>query len=322
MSKQTKWLIVSLISAVAAVCLVLVAAAIDDPFASFVLFLGTAVFLIVLYYNPDNRFWHLAVYLVSTWLAIRKTSLALGPGWGFDLVVGFLAIFLIAVDYVQRQENSGLKHLRALFSFRWHWASQRSAGGNPQQIQIGDVISPNAVINITQQQGLGAKEVVDLVAAQVSDLTAEIDLAAESTVKGQPDVTIRLLKDLRKGKWERLSPRERWRLLVNLGRAWERKGDKLEAARLYLEAKPYFPDDERARSFEAIAYSYLGERSKAHGLAASTLADFPTSSLSAAVWVRSAPDATPYSEIEAKLPAAVKDHVEVLHALLIVAQPA
>src|SRR5262249_35295555 len=46
-------------------------------------------------------------------------------------------------------------------------------------------------------------------------------------------------------------------------------------------------------------------------------ADFPTSSLSAAVWVRSAPDATPYSEIEAKLPAAVKDHVEVLHALSI-----
>jgi tetratricopeptide (TPR) repeat protein len=186
-----------------------------------------------------------------------------------------------------------------------------AAEKNAQEVRFGDVTGNAITFNINQHQG----PLTQVVEASPLDGNAEIDLAAERLRQGEVDVAIHLLSNLRKRHWNRLSPRERFRLVANLGHAEERKGNFREAARHFIEAKGYQPDDEMARSLEAMAYALLGDRQKACDMARAVLRDHPTAALAAAVRVRCAPETTPIDELEQSVPAPLHESLEVIHAL-------
>jgi nucleoside phosphorylase/tetratricopeptide (TPR) repeat protein len=184
-----------------------------------------------------------------------------------------------------------------------------------QQVRLGDVTGGINTINILQQQGASAEEIVRLVQSTSSDVNAQIDLAVEHIKAGRTDVAIHVLTELRRRSWGRMTGFERYRLIANIGVAFEGKGDPSAAARHYIEAKGHAPLEERARAFESVGHFLLGDNKKAYGLAVGVLADHQTSTLAAAVVARAAPADMPFEDIEKSLPAGVRDHVEVLHAL-------
>jgi hypothetical protein len=79
-----------------------------------------------------------------------------------------------------------------------------------------------------------------------------------------------LLTELRKKRWDRLSPREKYRVEANIGQSLERKGEFRQAAKHYIEAKQYQPQDDRARALEAIAYYHLDDKPKLSALPATS----------------------------------------------------
>lgn len=188
---------------------------------------------------------------------------------------------------------------------------QLSAGALAQQVRIGDVAGESITLNINQHHG----PVTQVIGGDSFDGNAEIDLAAERIRQGEPDIAFLQLSDLRKRRWDKLTPRERYRLVANLGHAEERRGNLREAARCYFEAKGYQPEDEKARSLEAVGYFLLGENSNACELATAVLAEHPTSSIASAVRIRCAPETIPFTDLEKFVPAALREDVAILHAL-------
>lgn len=154
-----------------------------------------------------------------------------------------------------------------------------------------------------------------VIGTRTSEVHAEIEGAASFIKDGKADFAITLLTKIKDSRWNSLGTDDRLRLLIALGQAQERKGNLEEAARLYLKLKSVAASDERAYSYEAVAYCYLGDHAKACELAQAALIDHPTSSIAAAVWVRTAPEGTPADEIAKKIHAAVKDHLDVLASM-------
>ncbi len=144
---------------------------------------------------------------------------------------------------------------------------------------------------------------------------SEIDAAVAYTVQGQPEVALAQLERLRKQYWDSLTPRERFRVIANIGHAYNAKDNYSEAARRFIECQPFQPDDEQARCLAAIGHAMLGECEHAFGLAAGICADFPNSDLAHATWVRNAPADMPFAKLEAAVPTQVRMAVETASAL-------
>ena len=150
----------------------------------------------------------------------------------------------------------------------------------------------------------------------VTDANAEIDVAAARLKAGEPDIAIHILEEIRKKRWDKLSPRERYRTAANIGHALERKGELAKSAKYYLEAKEHQPLDEKARAMEAIAYYHLGQIERAYELAGDVIRDHPNSTVAIAVRIRSAPPDMPLGALEAIVPAALGGEFDILHALV------
>lgn len=144
---------------------------------------------------------------------------------------------------------------------------------------------------------------------------SDIDAAIAYTQQGQPDVALAQLEQLRKQFWDRLTPRERFRVVANIGHAYNTKEKHSEAARHFIECQQYQPDDEQARCLAAIGHAMLGECEHAFGLAGEICVDFPSSDLAHATWVRNAPADMPYAAVEAGVPKQVRMAVETASAL-------
>lgn len=149
----------------------------------------------------------------------------------------------------------------------------------------------------------------------VGQFTTEIETAIKFTQDGQPDVAIAQLELLRKQNWNQLSDREKYRVLGNLGFAHNAKGEYSEAGKHFIESKTHLPNDEKARSLEAMGYFMLGDSTRAFELATAIRAEFPTSDLANDTWVRSAPDDLHFEEIESQITMDVRSCVETASAL-------
>ena len=79
-----------------------------------------------------------------------------------------------------------------------------------------------------------------------------------------------------------------------------REGEWERAGTILLDAKRHQPATERARVNEALAYELLGDKGKAHELATALRTEFSHASRPLAIWLRTAPEATPYSDLEAE----------------------
>ncbi len=190
-----------------------------------------------------------------------------------------------------------------------------SAPAPAQQITLGNITGDNNTVNVHQHQGTNLQEIMRLVRTTSFDANAEIDAAVARMNLGELEIAIHILEDLRRKRWDTLTPREKYRLAANTGHALERKGEFKKAAQHYMEAKQHQPQDEKARAYEAIAYFHLGDKAKAFELAGEILKNHPTCSVAIAVRIGSAPPDVTLNTLEEIVPAALGDELDILHAL-------
>lgn len=187
--------------------------------------------------------------------------------------------------------------------------------GAAQHASIGNVTGSNNTVTITQNQGPSLEDLARLMQAVAPDANAEIDAACAYITAGELGIAIHKLNDLRKKKWDSMSPREKYRVEANIGEALERKGEFREAAKQYIEAKRHQPQEDKARAMEAIAYYYLDDKAKAYVLAGEVIKDHPNCSLAIAIRIRSAPSEVSLANLEESVPEGLREEVEILHAL-------
>lgn len=193
---------------------------------------------------------------------------------------------------------------------------QSASASTPiQQVNVGGISGSNNTVNVHQNQAPSIEDMARLFRTTLTDANAEIDAACGRMNAGELDVAIHILEDMRRKRWDDLKPRERYRVEANLGHAMERKGEFRKAARHYLEAKKHQPHDEKARAFEAIALYHLDDKPKAYELAGDILKEHPNCSIAVAIRVRSSPPDVTLGELEAVVPPAIAEELDILHAL-------
>jgi tetratricopeptide (TPR) repeat protein len=110
-----------------------------------------------------------------------------------------------------------------------------------------------------------------------------------------------LLQRLKKERWDALTPRLRFRLLSNIGAVNLNEGQLKEAAKCFLEAKVFQPEDEKALTNEVLAYFILGRSAEAYELAESLRIRFPESAEILSFWIQSAPAGVSHVELGSNL---------------------
>ncbi len=115
---------------------------------------------------------------------------------------------------------------------------------------------------------------------------AEIDQARDLLVKGEIPVAVAKLQELRNRTWERLSERERFRVLANMGHAFSMQGAFEKAGRAYVESLGHQRDDPDALALGAVGFKYLGDLERARELATKAHEQRPDSPSATSVWIR------------------------------------
>jgi tetratricopeptide (TPR) repeat protein len=144
---------------------------------------------------------------------------------------------------------------------------------------------------------------------------AEIDEAAQHIAHGRPDLAIEALEKIRKRGWDRLTARERYRVVANLGNAKLEQQDPIGAGREFIRTVEYQPLDEDAQCYEALGYLFLGDRERARSLTIKISSEHPGLGRAQMIRIRTEPDQTPFDEILESVPTVVRTHPEVAVAL-------
>lgn len=147
------------------------------------------------------------------------------------------------------------------------------------------------------------------------DAHGEIDEAAKHMSEGRPDLSVEKLERIRKKRWDRLSDRERFRVIANLGTAKLKQQKTQEAAAHYIRTVEFQPQDEEAKTYEALGYYFLGDHEKARGLVIAVLKDHPGVGRAQMIRIRTEPRETPFDELLASVPPATRGHSETALAL-------
>ena len=126
----------------------------------------------------------------------------------------------------------------------------------------------------------------------------KIDEARAFLEKHDYQIAKFLLRRIRKWSWDRLTARQKFRLLTSLGDAETLTDNPKGSADLYLEAKNYQPNDEIARTNEALGYLMIEQRERAYELACELKEEFPRSERVLLVFIQSAPDSVTLEQIK------------------------
>ena len=131
---------------------------------------------------------------------------------------------------------------------------------------------------------------------------AEIDEARNSIDQHDYQIAKLLLQRIKLRSWDKLNARHKFRMLTNLA-SIEVSADNLNgAAALYFEAKKHQPDDEVARTNEAIGYWMLGRHERAFVVARKLREDFPRSERVLGIFIQSAPESMALQLLEGSVP--------------------
>ncbi|MCP4548014.1 MAG: hypothetical protein GY835_16235 [bacterium] len=147
------------------------------------------------------------------------------------------------------------------------------------------------------------------------DVDTEIDEAFRYVRDGRPEITIDLLEKLKRRRWDRLSSRQRYRLLANLGTATLGTGQAETAGRYYIQAAKHQRLDEDARSLEAHGYLLLGDDKNAYELAVALCQDSPDLGRAQMVRVQAAPKELSFDELLDSVPNVARGRPQVAWAL-------
>ncbi len=158
---------------------------------------------------------------------------------------------------------------------------------------------------------------VDSIAAEKSSdaFDSELDEAKHCVEKREYQRARLILHRLKDRKWDQMSFRQRFRLLSNIGASHLGENQGQKAANLFLEAKQWQPDDERACANEALAYQLLSNTDRAFNLAKTYREQFPNSARIVTIWIQNAPSSISYQNLVKEIPTAVLSDAEVSVAL-------
>jgi len=149
------------------------------------------------------------------------------------------------------------------------------------------------------------------VSASSGRVDGEIDLAKTYLEKYDYQVARVLLERLRERHWPDLTDRQKFRVVTNLAYARLMQGDIAKAASLYLEAKSYQPDDQKAWENEVLAHQLLDEPEKAFSLAGHVRERWPQSGRATAIWLANSQRDRRVVDLEAEIPASLLEDAEV-----------
>lgn len=134
-----------------------------------------------------------------------------------------------------------------------------------------------------------------------AEFDAEIDSAVEYIKQFEYQLARLLLERLRARHWDKLSNRQRFRVMTNISTALLGQGEHTKAAAGYLEAKPFQPHDQQAAENEALAYQLLGDTEKSLASARAILQQWTGSARAVALLIENAGD-VPLQELEKQIP--------------------
>jgi tetratricopeptide (TPR) repeat protein len=148
-----------------------------------------------------------------------------------------------------------------------------------------------------------------------SQIDDQIDEARNSLDTGQFQLATLLLNRIQRVHAEALTPRQRFRVLTNHGAAALGAGDPEKAAKYFLEALAYQPEDEKAQVNEVFAYFLVGDISTSHAIATSLRPRYPASTRLAALWLSTAPKEISLESLEHEVNSILRKDAEVCLAL-------
>lgn len=148
-----------------------------------------------------------------------------------------------------------------------------------------------------------------------SGFDARIDEANTHLQKYEYDLATHDCDKLRRHSWDALSARQKFRTLTILAAAHLCREELVDAARLFIEAKSFQPDDPTALANEARAHRLLDQSDRAFELAALAKDRFPDSSLALTVWLDVAPASVSMDDLERAVPPQFAEDVDILALL-------
>ncbi|HBJ33554.1 MAG TPA: hypothetical protein DDZ51_02100, partial [Planctomycetaceae bacterium] len=286
-----------------------------SPYGIISITTGLVLFTALLYLNPKYRLFRLASTIVMSWLAIRgfpnivgnvfspwffgEISIGSDLPWGFDLSAGIAVVGLAALD---KDVRSNLLRCQRPVMRLFSWQTSFVAGPQSQSVVIGDISGDGNRFTIVNE-------------SSESDFNAKIDQATAYLKERKPDIVIVLLNQMRREAWDRLNQRERYRLEASLGHAHNQKDEFETAAKHFLEARNYQPNDSDAAGLEAIAYHLLGKDDKAATIADEVLKDHPRCVEAWVVKIASRTKQTSTADLLELVPAELRNDQQILFSL-------
>ncbi|CAD79080.1 hypothetical protein RB11367 [Rhodopirellula baltica SH 1] len=292
-----------------------VAYLLPSPYGIYAFVAGAIVLALMLYFNPKYRFFRLASSVAISWLAIRSVpNVVLGSfsawfpavasiegdvPWSFDVAAAIVTLGLAAFD---KDVRSGVSRNGPVLIRLFTSQSSSAIGHQSQSVVVGDVTGDGNSVTIVNR-------------ASDADFNAKIDQCAGYLKERKPDIAIVLLNQIRRDSWDQLTAREKYRVEANLGHAHNQKDELETAAKHFLEARRYQPNESDAAGLEAIAYHLLGESKRALELANEVLADNPRCLEALVVKIASASEQVPTKKLEEDVPPDLLHDQQVLFAL-------
>jgi tetratricopeptide (TPR) repeat protein len=136
----------------------------------------------------------------------------------------------------------------------------------------------------------------------VAEYHAEVDLARDMIKAHNPKQALGVLDALRKRIWHQAESLVKFRLLTNTGAAKLVLNSAEDAARLFIEALKYNPQEEKALCNAALAHLVLGDAATATAHAREALKRDPANLHAYAILIQASTDDESLDDIIAKVP--------------------
>lgn len=148
-----------------------------------------------------------------------------------------------------------------------------------------------------------------------SEYQAELNHSRDLLNNYKPNEALEFLEKLKSRIWSNAHAIIKYRLLTNIGCAKLNLNQEQEAAKLFLEALQYNPEDEKALCNAALGYMLLGEIKKAKTYANKVLTKNPASSRAYSIIIHISSDDEKLENIITKVPKPYRTAPEVAYAI-------
>lgn len=148
-----------------------------------------------------------------------------------------------------------------------------------------------------------------------TEIDALIDEARTHITPSDAQIAVSLLNRIQRTKGGELSDWHRFRIFSNLGAASLMLGKWSDAARYFLEAKQFRPDDELAVANEVLAYHLLLQEDETRQRSAAAIERFPNSARLRSLWIQAARRQETYEALLEATPGYLRKDAEVASAL-------